>query len=532
MKSTRAYILIIVSLFLSSCTSSKKSITIRWAVNEELLDIGRELSRAYMEDHPHTSVILMPLPPSHREQKKELDAYIKNKSIDIYTVDTQGLEYLLDSQYIAPIKRKYMHQNPQDYFKGIMKLCEIDYHTLYAFPLLADTSALFYREDLLTEFKLPPPRTWDEFASISKEIKKDKKQIIGLMVNGKDELKLTTLFIEALWSHGLDAITDEGDTMLDLPQVILLLKKWKKYIKNKIISKKITEYTHAQAIKEFQNGTSIFYYGTLSDWKFLDDPYKTSDTSYTFAFSSIPGTEDYEAVSILDASVLALSIDSPQKDESIKFMNFLISFPSQEIILMNDWIPAMKKVFEESEAVQYKPRCEDMISILDSAEPFPLHRITPTMLSILQQNIRSIFKNKISPVEGMYTAMKKIRYLPRIQSVRRKKKKIKKSKITKKIPTTSTSSPSEKGGASLPATTLQQTITGLVESPEPKPLTGLQEFREPKPLTGLTHDKELLPVTGLTPSKESQSITGLIEKQPELKNSYTEPTNGKEKSVP
>lgn len=529
MKLTLVYILII---FFFSCTSSKSPITIRWAVNEEFLEIGRELSRAYMEDHPHTSVILVPLPPSHREQKKELATYIKNKSIDMFTVNTQVLEYLLDLQYIDSIKRKYFHQNPPDYFKGIMKLCETDYHTLYAFPWLADTSALFYREDVLTEFNLSPPRTWDELESVSQQIIKEKKHIVGFITGGKEELMLTNLFIEALWSQGLDVITDDGDTMLDLPQVIILLKKWKKYIKKKIFSEKIPEYTRTQALKEFQNGSSIFYYGTLSDWKFLDDPYKTSDTSFAFAFTSIPATEDYKLTSILDASVLALSIDSSHKYECIKFMNFLISFPSQEILLMNDWIPAMKKVFEESEAVQYKPRFEDMGAILESAEPLPLHRITPTILSILQQNIRAIFKNKMSPAEGMYTAMNKIRYLPRTPSIRRKKKKIKKPKITKKIPATPPISASQKAGLTTPATTQQQTITGLIESAEPKPITGLQEFQEPKPLTGLTHIKKLIPLTGLTPSKESQPITGLIEKPSELHNSYTEPNNEEEESVP
>jgi len=517
MKLKKTCLIILVALFINSCADIKKTTVIRWAMNKELHAIGGELARAYMEDHPYITVTVVPLPSFHWKQKKAMDEFIKNKSADMFTVDNQLLEYLLDSQHISPVKRKQMRQHFQDYFKGIIPLCGTEYHMLYAFPWLVDTSALFYRDDVLTDYNILPPRTWDELASACRDIINDKKNIGGILISGGEDLLLAKLFIEALWSHGLDVITDDGHIMLDLPQVTILLKKWRRFTKKNIFSKKITSGARSQTLEEFKNGGAIFYYGALSDCQLLDDSYTSGDSSYTFAFTAIP-------------QVLAVSADSRYKNECIKFINFLISYPSQEILLMHDWIPAMKKVFEESEAVQYKPHYTDMSALLDEAIPIPLHRITPNMLAVLQKNMASIFNNALSPAEGMYTAMNKIRDLPRMQSVRKKKKKPKQPSASKKSSPVPAVTPAKKSEPT--AVPASQTITGLSEAQTPKPLTGLQEFQKPHAVTGLSESADKSTITGLAYPEKPASITELKESPAELKNSYTEPNNKKEESQP
>lgn len=495
----KKYLILLILLIGIGCTTKKQTI-IQWMLNEDLTSIGKELVRAYMEDNPGTVINIVSMPDS-KDHKKEIKEHLKQKNIDLYAVNHELLEYLIESQNISLIKSVYLQKNHADYFKGSIKICRGSSQTYYALPWIVDTSVLFYHAKVLSASDISPPFTWDHLAASINQIRSKNKRIYGIIIPALDLHSMGKFFVEAVWSSGLDVVTEDNEILLELPQVILLIQRFKKYFKKKVFSKKMLKYTRQDAYTNFLKGTSVFYYGKCSEWITLKD-------EADIRFTAIPHSPGYPSTPILDPVVLAASNSSLNLQETIKFMHFLISFPSQEILLMNDLIPAMRKIFEVSEAVQYKPGYEKMITLLDASEPLSFARISPKVLDILNKHIIKIFNGTIQPAEALYTASAQIRNLPR-KRYRRKKKKL--------IPTVL--SPKEKPSKQLTTgTTVPLPITGLDQSgmmgfPSIAPITGFMDsqisitglefntnnglqpvqpvFSSPQPITGLNNgDKE------------------------------------------
>ena len=120
----------------------------------------------------------------------------------------QGWLLPLDSWFGEEERKEFL---PRD-IKGSIFEGEI-----YRIPLQTDAGVLCYRKDLLEEKGYTPPKSWDEFVKIAKELQ-DPPNLWGFVFQGKQYEGLVCNFLEILWSFGGDIFDEKGNLVLNFPK--------------------------------------------------------------------------------------------------------------------------------------------------------------------------------------------------------------------------------------------------------------------------------------------------------------------------
>ncbi|MFC9690815.1 ABC transporter substrate-binding protein [Kribbella sp. NPDC056951] len=102
---------------------------------------------------------------------------------------------------------------------------------LYAIPQVADMQLLVYRKSLLSAAGVQPPQTVDELIDAAKKLTTDK--VKGLFVGNDGGVGV--LGGPALWSAGLDYLTDDGKFGFDDPLAAESLKKLRELFTSKAL---------------------------------------------------------------------------------------------------------------------------------------------------------------------------------------------------------------------------------------------------------------------------------------------------------
>ena len=102
---------------------------------------------------------------------------------------------------------------------------------LYGIPQVSDMQLLVYRKSLLSAAGVQPPQTFDELLDAAKKLTTDK--VKGLFV-GNDG-GVGTLGGPALWSAGLDYLTEDGKFGFDDPLAAEALKKLRELFTSKAL---------------------------------------------------------------------------------------------------------------------------------------------------------------------------------------------------------------------------------------------------------------------------------------------------------
>ncbi len=86
----------------------------------------------------------------------------------------------------------------------------------YGLPVRAQAQLLYYRDDLLKQAGMQPPKTWDEVASVGKAIQ-DKTGVSGIAMDYGKGNGFQNLFIwlSFLWGNGSDLIDDAGKPLFN-----------------------------------------------------------------------------------------------------------------------------------------------------------------------------------------------------------------------------------------------------------------------------------------------------------------------------
>ncbi|GAA0595039.1 sugar ABC transporter substrate-binding protein [Kribbella sandramycini] len=102
---------------------------------------------------------------------------------------------------------------------------------LYAIPQVTDMQLLVYRKSLLSAAGLQPPQTFDELFDAAKKLTTDK--VKGLFVGNDGGVGI--LGGPALWSAGLDYLTEDGKFGFDDPLAAEALKKLRELFTSKTL---------------------------------------------------------------------------------------------------------------------------------------------------------------------------------------------------------------------------------------------------------------------------------------------------------
>ncbi len=154
-----------------SLSQNNKAVTF-WVMGQEGKHIEKLLLK-FTRLHPEIPVKIQRIPWSSAHEKL-LTAYAGQSTPDICQLGNTWIAEFASMDALCDLDSFVLHSpviHPEKYFGGIWQTNIIGSH-LYGIPWYVDTRVLFYRKDLLARVGYQnPPRTWSEWADVSKRLK-------------------------------------------------------------------------------------------------------------------------------------------------------------------------------------------------------------------------------------------------------------------------------------------------------------------------------------------------------------------------
>jgi multiple sugar transport system substrate-binding protein len=195
---------------------------------------------------------------------------------------------------------------------------------VYAAPWILGTRVLYGNRDLLTRAGYPPnflPVTWAELKEASIKIRALDKNIYGWGSNTAEKHRLYKKFLPFFWSNGSQFFTDDGlFCLLPSTKSIEALRLYKE------LHDSAGYVADQRGIEDaFLDGKVGFVFS--GDW--MLKRIELENRPINFFTTLVPGPK-FPGRSFMGGEFLAVSEQSENKDEAIKFIKFLTA-PEQQV---------------------------------------------------------------------------------------------------------------------------------------------------------------------------------------------------------
>jgi multiple sugar transport system substrate-binding protein len=316
--------------------------------------------------HPNEKVTLIELPESANDQRNQMVTTLQAKS------DRYGILYT-DVVWTAEFaKSGWLEEIPKDQipeFSGMLK-GPVDSVTFegktWAVPAASDGGMLYYRKDILDKEGKQPPKTWDELATMAKEIA-PKYNMAGYSGQFFKYEGLTVNAMEAIWGAGGEALAEDGTkVVVDSPEARKGIDTLVNGFKQGWIPKEAITYKEEESRRAFQQGKLLF----LRNWPYVyalaSKPGKESAVAGKFAVAKLPGP------SALGGHNHAISKFTKNKKTALEFIKFLTAPEQQRTRLEKAVAPVSGELYDDPAFKKQFPFLPVLKESIDTAKNRPI----------------------------------------------------------------------------------------------------------------------------------------------------------------
>lgn len=326
------------------------------AIGKDNEVLRAELDR--WEKQTGNTVKIVSMPESTTDQFGQYKLWLSAKSsdIDVYRLDVVWAPQLADHF----VDLNEATKDIQDQFiPSTLKGQMVD-GKLVALPMFIGAPALYYREDLLTKYDRPVPKTWAEMKETAQiiqdgERKAGNKDMQGFVFQGAAYEGLTCNAMEWIASYGGGNFV-EPDGSIDInnakaAEALTMAASWI----GTIAPEGVLNYKEEDARGVFQSGDAVF----MRNWNYAyalvngdDSPVKGK-----VGVSELPkGGEDGKSAATLGGWELAVSKYSKHQQEAIDLVKFLDNYESQkERAIVTSRPPTLTAVYNDPEVAKEQP---------------------------------------------------------------------------------------------------------------------------------------------------------------------------------
>ena len=343
---------------------------------------------------------------STNERKEMLARLLRGKGdgIDVFAVDIVWVQRFA----------KWSESLDNYFSKGeINKILEVALQScyyegdLYAVPLNRVQGILYYRDDLLKNYKnytqlikkLESKITWEEFIELKNELKTESPFYV---FTAADYEGLICVYLELLLSlnnnyfeqYGFNFNTNEAEKSLQL--LVDLVNKF--YVS----PKSVTEFTEVPSFNYFIKNDGLFIRGWPTfDKDFTEQPIDENKQG-NLRKANLPYFKSGHQTSIMGGWNLMVSKFSTKKEAAINFIKFMISDESQEIFYKEGgYYPVVKGFYQKEEYLKKYPEIEKIKDWGQYVTQRPAHEDYTRYSKIIGYHIKSAIQQKSSVKEAL-----------------------------------------------------------------------------------------------------------------------------------
>ncbi|HEX6254865.1 MAG TPA: ABC transporter substrate-binding protein [Euzebyales bacterium] len=374
----RLLTLVVLALLAAACSLPAPSSTgagpddLVWAVGGASAAPGAvndRIAKLYTEQDPsRPAVQLVPLPDEADLQREQMAYELQAQSP---TFDVLGLDVIWTGEFAVNGWIEKLEDRRSD-LEGVVldSALESALHEeeVWAAPFNTNAGFLYYRTDLVDE----PPKTWDELATMAKEIGQ-KEGIGGYVGQGSQYEGLVVNYLELVWGAGGELVNEDGS------QAVLeeneagqrALEFMQTALEDGTYAPGFNTMLEEEGRNTFQSGDAVF----MRNWPYAyalmqgEDEENPSAVKGKFDIAPLPTFTGDGTVSALGGFNLAVNAYSEKIDQAKDFVVWAATDPEAQKMLAEDSLPPTREdVYDE---LSDDPVMSLLAEILPQSKPRP-----------------------------------------------------------------------------------------------------------------------------------------------------------------
>ena len=189
---------------------------------------------------------------------------------------------------------------------------------LNAIPIAMNTHTFYYNQDILDEYGMDVPLSWEDFEALGKRAKKDNRYALGF------SKKQLLLFMIAYYeqNHAETVFNEDGTLNIDEKGIEYMLDYYKKLMDDHVICP-IDSFDRAK----YMSGDIIGTMCWISDTKLYCDDLQATGVNVSRGHYPVKEGAERTGWYIKPATMWAISANTPHPEEAAKLLNYLVNDP-------------------------------------------------------------------------------------------------------------------------------------------------------------------------------------------------------------
>ena len=282
----------------------------------------------------------------------------------------------------------------------------------YGLPMFNDVLFFYYNADILTKAGFSkPPKSWEEFVSMSQAIQGKKLAPYGSVWGWAQAEGLICYYTAIVHGFGGDLVDAKGEPKVDTPANVKALT----FMVDSIAKTKVSDPASITAddrsmLNAFSQGKIPFGMNWSFAWSLFNDP-KESNVVGKIKVGLVPGAASEKVKSATCAGSMGLAITKTTKNREAawKYIEFLASKPIQKKqAIAAGALPIWTALYEDKELKAKHPALADMSAQLLTAYNRPMIVNYNEFSQVLQVEVQNALAGKKTPQQALADAQKHI----------------------------------------------------------------------------------------------------------------------------
>ncbi len=377
----------------------------------EEIKLIKTLIQEFENKNPAIKVKLNILPaPTDQQHHYYLTTLgAKVADIDIVRIDTIWIAEFAAAGWLEPLKN-YISAEDAIAFIPITDKTNIYQDNTYAIPWNANIGLLYYREDILNKYNIPPPETWEELIDSCMKITAS-ESLYGYLWQGKQYEGLVCNFIEFIGSNGGEIIDNKGNVVVNSFQNVNALNLMHDFIWKYHISPPNTpsELMEESSRHLFQQGKGLF----LRNWTYVWDLCQKDPTMKgKVGVTRLPRSAGKDSTSVYAGWHLAMNTYSKKKEQAWKLISFLTSHRVQkELALQLSWAPTRIALYKDPVLLQKLPFLQIVEESQKNIQIRPNLPYYQWISDVIQKHVNKVLSNQVSSERALQTIQTELEHI-------------------------------------------------------------------------------------------------------------------------
>jgi multiple sugar transport system substrate-binding protein len=355
--------------------------------------IWREVFEEFHRRHPDIAVRMVEGPASTdvREDMYVNSLLAGSRDYDLVYADTIWIPKFAAAGWLTDLTDLWPRERWAEFSEAALA-GGIFRERIYRVPTQLNGGLLYYRKDLLDQWGVEPPRTYEQLAAIA--ARSDTPQT-AFVWQGKQYEGLTCNFLEVLRGHDGFWI-ENGEVGLDRPEAQKALEYLCRTV-GTISPVGVTTYAEEESRLLFQSGRSVF----LRNWPYVSNLLAKDKPPFEAGIAPLPAPT-------FGGAGFAIVRSSPAQEAAWRFLEFVSSPEIVQFLYERGGVQPARTDFYKKTT---DPRQKALYEALRHARPRPALPQYAQASDILQRQVSAALTGQKTPREALRQAADETRRL-------------------------------------------------------------------------------------------------------------------------